>query len=537
MKKFRRAAAVLLGTALAAGTVAGGTVMTAASAEEESIVNIAFSNALTSLNPLNMPVSFVDLYANSMQFLPLAAFNAEYGTDGMLAESVTTEDNQTFHITLREDAVWSDGEPITADDVVWTILKLSSPEVANGNFDFSAFKGFEGGMSESGATEVEGVQKIDDTHVDFICNDHMSLDSFYNSIACWVCILPEHALKDIPNEELSGSSWFEAPEVVSGPYQMVEYDLLHYVSYTANENYFLGAPKIKKLNIQIVDPSQLLAGIESGELDMVHQSTSIPTQDRAKLDSLADATVVYSDNIINEMVYLNTASIPDARVRQAIVKAIDRDLLVQNILSGHGEVTDTFICSASPYYNEAKTKITYDPEAAKALLAEAGWDSSTVLKWNVDAGDSGAQLAAQIVQQQLAAVGVQVSIQTVDLATLQVQAGTEDADITSVQYTITPSDYYVDANWLVNDAGGYGNWTGGFYNEDLDAALQSTLTAVGHDEQQAAYDTIEEIMAEQLPLFSLYFQGNPGVVSNRLQNVEMSFFGTFNNIQDWELAE
>lgn len=503
----------------------------------DDIVNIGFSDALTSLNPLNMPLSFVDLYANSLQFLPLVAYNSDYGVDGMIAESITTDDNLTFHITIREDAVWSDGEPVTSDDVIWTILKMSSPEVANSYFDFSSFLGFEDGTSPSGATEIEGLVKIDDKNLEMIANTEMSLESFYNNIATWICILPSHALEDIPDDELSSTDWFENPTVVSGPYIVQDYDLLHYVSYTANENYFLGAPNIENLNIQIVDGSSLLTKLQSGELDMVHPSTAIPSTDQEELEELDNVTVTYSDNVINEMTFINTSTVTDSRVRQAIVCAIDREMLVESILNGHGEVTDTFICSASPYYNEEKGTNSYDPDRAEELLEEAGWDGSQTLEWNVNSGDESAILAAQVAQQQLAEVGITVNINTVDLSTLQAEAGSDDVDLTSVQYTITPSDYYVDAKWLADDVDGTGSWTGGFYDEDLDAALQATQTAVTTEELQEAYDAMEEAMLETVPLFSLYFQSNPGVVNNRIANAEMTFFGAFNNVQEWEIAE
>ena len=501
------------------------------------IVNIGFSDALSSINPLNMSMSFVDLYASSLSFLPLVAYNSEYGVDSMIAESITTEDNLTFHITIRDDAYWSDGEPITADDVIYTILKISSPEVANYNFDFSRFLGFEDGTSPSGATEIEGLVKIDDKNLEMIATSEMSLESFYNGIATWICILPQHALEDIADEDLSTTDWFDNPTVVSGPYIVQDYDLLNYVSYTANENYFMGTPNISTLNIKIMDGSSLLTSLQSGELDMVHPSTAIPSTDQEALEDLEGYTITYSDNIINEMTFINTSTITDSRVRQAIVLAIDREALVESILSGHGEVTDSFICSASPYYNSENDTNSYDPDKAKELLEEAGWDESTVLTWNVNSGDESAILAVQIAQQQLAEVGITVEINTVDLATLQTEAGTEDVDLTSVQYTITPSDYYVDVQWLVDDIYGSGNWTGGYYNEELDAAIQATQTAVSTDDLQEAYDTMEELLLDQVPMFSLYFQSNPGVVSDRIENAEMTFYGAFNNVHEWTIAE
>ncbi|MFA6848639.1 MAG: ABC transporter substrate-binding protein, partial [Lachnospiraceae bacterium] len=133
------------GASEAAGSAESGSAGAGASgtaATGENIVNIGVTSTLSSINPLNIDVSFMALYAQSMMFLPLGALDENYAFEGLLADSVTTDDNITFTVKLA-DIKWSDGEPVTAQDVVWTMLKISSPEVANSSFDFSVFKGFD----------------------------------------------------------------------------------------------------------------------------------------------------------------------------------------------------------------------------------------------------------------------------------------------------------------------------------------------------------------------------------------------------------
>ncbi|MDY6334500.1 MAG: peptide ABC transporter substrate-binding protein [Lachnospiraceae bacterium] len=507
-----------------------------AAAEGDGILNIGFTDTLGTLNPLNMDWTFINLYATSMMFLPMVSFNDQYTVDYLLADSITTEDNQTFTVKLKDNAAWSDGEPVTADDVIWTILKFTCPEVANASFDFSPFKGFgDDGTSPEGATSIEGLKKVDDKTLQFICKEHMSLNTFLNNVATWICILPEHVLKDTPDDQLLTSDWFNKPTVVSGPYFVDTYDAAHYISYTANDNYFAGAPKIKKVNFRIESGSELLAGLQSGELDMIHPSCSIPVSDRSKVEGLSDYTAQYTDNIINEMTFINTSKITDPKVRQAIVYAIDRNTIVTQLLSGKGEVSDGVICSASPFYKAEDTVFTYDPEKAKELLSEAGWDGSTTIQYYVASSDDTVVKASQLVQQYLAAVGIKVNINTVDFATLMSLGGTDDVDMFSVQYTIVPNDYWADLNSLVNTEGT--SWTGGYVNKDIDAALAKTQETTDENELKELYDSINEKINEDVPLFSLYFQSNLGVVSKKLKNATPSFYGAFDNIQDWEFAE
>ncbi|MEE8837192.1 MAG: peptide ABC transporter substrate-binding protein [Eubacteriales bacterium] len=504
----------------------------------DDIMNIAFTDTVGTLNPLNMNWNFINLYATSMEFLPLVQFNSDYDVDYLIAESITSQDDRTFTVKIRDNATWSDGEPITADDVVWTMMKFTCPDVANPNFDFTPFVGInDDGTSPEGAESVEGIQAVDDRTVQLKTKDPMSLQTLYNNVLTWFCILPKHVLQDTPDDKLLTSSWFEKPDVVSGPYFVTDYDFSHYISYMANEKYFLGAPKIQKVNFRIMDSSEILTGLQTGEIDMVHPLSSLPNEDRKTVEKLDGYTSSYTDPITNEMTFFNTSKVTDPKVRQAIVYAIDRDTIVKQLLNGKGEVTDGFICSNSPYYDENKTKLSYDPDKAKQLLQEAGWDGSQTLQYYVSSNDSTAVKAAQLVQQYLGAVGVRIQINTVDFETLTGEvAGSDDEDFFSVQYTITPNDYWADEVSLINDKNGDGSWSGGYYNEDIDSLLAKTQTTTDADELKDIYDRIDEKVIEECPVFSLYFLSNLGVVSKRIKGADPTFYGAFDNIQDWEIT-
>ena len=548
---LKRGMSAVLALVLAGGmTACGGStssVSGSAAAQEseassietgDDIMNIAFTDTVGTLNPLNMNWNFINLYATSMEFLPLVQFNSDYDVDYLIAESITSQDDRTFTVKIRDNATWSDGEPITADDVVWTMMKFTCPDVANPNFDFIPFVGInDDGTSPEGAESVEGIQAVDDRTVQLKTKDPMSLQTLYNNVLTWFCILPKHVLQDTPDDKLLTSSWFEKPDVVSGPYFVTDYDFSHYISYMANEKYFLGAPKIQKVNFRIMDSSEILTGLQTGEIDMVHPLSSLPNEDRKTVEKLDGYTSSYTDPITNEMTFFNTSKVTDPKVRQAIVYAIDRDTIVKQLLNGKGEVTDGFICSNSPYYDENKTKLSYDPDKAKQLLQEAGWDGSQTLQYYVSSNDSTAVKAAQLVQQYLGAVGVRIQINTVDFETLTGEvAGSDDEDFFSVQYTITPNDYWADEVSLINDKNGDGSWSGGYYNEDIDSLLAKTQTTTDADELKDIYDRIDEKVIEECPVFSLYFLSNLGVVSRRIKGADPTFYGAFDNIQDWEIT-
>ena len=95
---------------------------------------------------------------------------------------------------------------------------------------------------------------------------------------------------------------------------------------------------------------------------------------------------------------------------------------------------DGFLSSASPFFDDSITPVPYDPDKAKALLADAGWDGSQTLRFYVNSGDSTFVNAATVMVAQWAAVGIKAEVQTVDFATLMSVAGTRDYDILAVQY-------------------------------------------------------------------------------------------------------
>ena len=159
-------------------------------------------------------------------------------------------------------------------------------------------------------------------------------------------------IEQYSEEELSTADWFNHPDVVSGPFIVTDFDVDHYISYEANKDYWKGAPKIDKLNIKIVDGSQLYAGLQSGEIDITQQTMSdIPQEDYESVEALDNVEVVYGSPVTNQSVFIQTKNVPDVKVRQAMLYAIDRQQILEELLNGHGEIVDGFLSSASPFYD------------------------------------------------------------------------------------------------------------------------------------------------------------------------------------------
>ena len=534
MKKLmQKVTGVALATLMAASSAGLGAF--AAEDGADKIVNIGVTDSLGGVNPLMMDQTEINKYAADLQFLPLVELDPELNFQPMLADSITTEDNQNFIVHIDDAATWSDGTPITAEDVAYTALRMASPLVNNTAAMYYVFEGVgDDGFVEEGAQSVEGIQVIDEKTVQFTTKEPMSLITFQNSYARYLLTLPKHVIEQFAEEELTTAEWFNHPDVVSGPYMVTDFDLNHYVAYTANTNYWKGAPKIDKLNIRIVDGSQLYAGLQSGEIDITQQTMSeIPPEDYESVEALENVDVVYGSPIINQSVFIQTANVTDVRVRQALLYAINREQILSELLNGHGEVVDGFLSSASPYYDETITPITYDPEKAKALLDEAGWDGSQTLRFYVNSGDSTFMNAANVMVAQWAAVGVKVEITTVDLNTLMSVAGGGDFDILAVQYTYPPVDPYVDINWLL---GGEGSWTN-YSDDSVSEALAATQATSDVEELKNLYSIVDKKVQEDVPMFSAYIISAQGAVNKRLTGATPSVYGFFNDVQNWDVTQ
>lgn len=554
MKKRNRILSLLLAGVMALGLTACGASNAGAAADEtgsaavstesassdtaasgEKIINVGVTNTIGSINPLLLNGGEINKYATGLMFLPLMELDADLNFEGMLADSITTEDNKNFIVHIDDAATWSDGTPVTADDVVYTALRLASPVIGNTAMMYYVFEGVgDDGFVEEGAESIDGIQKVDDKTVQFTTKEEMPITTFENSYARYLLTLPKHVIEQYSEEELSTADWFNHPDVVSGPFIVTDFDVDHYISYEANKDYWKGAPKIDKLNIKIVDGSQLYAGLQSGEIDITQQTMSdIPQEDYESVEALDNVDVVYGSPVTNQSVFIQTKNVPDVKVRQAMLYAIDRQQILEELLNGHGEIVDGFLSSASPFYDDSLTPVSYDPEKAKALLEEAGWDSSQTIRFYVNSGDSTFVNAASIIAAEWAAVGIKAEIQTVDFATLMSVAGTEDYDVLAVQYTYAPVDPYPDVAWLL---GGEGSWTG--YSDDTlnDALTKSQLTS-DPEETKELFSVVDKKVQEDVPMFSAYVISAQGAVSKRITGAAPSVYGFFNDVQNWDVVE
>lgn len=498
------------------------------------VVNIGSTGSLTTLNPLLVDATWINMYACTLQFLPLVAMQDGVGYVELLADSITTEDNLTYRIHLDQRATWSDGVPVSADDLIYTLWALSSAKVGNLTLSMTTIEGVDEtvGYRAEGVDTLSGVKKLDDKTVSITMKTEMSRNVFLTGYAQYIYVVPKHKLEQIPEDQLAATRWFDTPEVVSGPYICTDKDNEHYVTYQANDAYWRGAPGIPYLNIKIVDGSQLLSGLQSGEIDVVPPLLgTINQEDYKAVKALSHVNAEYGSRYAVESLFINCKQVP-LKIRQAMLCAMDRSILVQGLLTGEGDLYDGFAVPDGPY-NRGMEATAFDPAHAQELVEQAraeGWDPRTVYQLYMNNGDTQLIQACTVAQQYWAAVGIEVKLNTVDLSTLMGLCVEGNGDLFGVQYTYPPADPSWDIMWVLPSWCGYES-----------AVVTEQTTAMWHAADDTAYaDAIEAIdqeMKANVPIINLYVNGPLGAVAKRVEGAQVLMYGCLNNVEQWTLHD
>ena len=260
---------------------------------------------------------------------------------------------------------------------------------------------------------------------------------------------------------------------------------------------------------------------------------SIPVEDYEAVRALENVTAVSGTPVTNESIFINTARVSDVRIRQALLYGMDRASMFEALLGDNGEVVDGFLVSASPYYREELGVTTFDLEKAAALIAEAKADGAeTNLTWYVNSSESTWGQAVEYFAAIFSEIGLNIEIRTVSLANLMEIVGNGEHDIMSVEYTYAPVDPYTDVVWLL---GGEGSWTG-YASDETDEALAKSQELTDPDQIAEQYLIVDRAMQEDVAMISGWVIATLGAANNRLTGVTPNVFGTFVDVQNWDVT-
>ncbi|MBQ2925569.1 MAG: ABC transporter substrate-binding protein, partial [Ruminiclostridium sp.] len=395
-------------------TACGGQEEPPESSETAVNVNYGISNAWDSLMPYysvsgsNYSRIIYDKIYDRLAYVRPDGACSPRGADSW----ESADDGYAILFHLNRDAAFHDGTPVTAQHWADTIALVTNPVCeAFGRPVFAALTGTdETGAAVSG--EKLGAEAVDDYTLKLSFKAPVIPEEFLVNNNREVYVLPTHLLADIPAEEVMTHDFWLSP-VGSGPCVFLSELAGSSLTLAANKDYPLGAPGFDTLTITVMDKANLLTALIAGDLDYYAFGGSVSEENRPIAE---EAGFTVQEGTVPSTFYelmLNNESIADAKIRQAINLALDKELLCLQSTGTMGFVTHSSILPDTPY-SGGKITGTYDPEGAKALLAEAGYSGET---YTLACTSARASLAA-LIQQNLTDAGLAVEIETVDSATM-----------------------------------------------------------------------------------------------------------------------
>jgi peptide/nickel transport system substrate-binding protein len=510
------------GTQSATGTEA------AVESSGDKTVTVAMPSAWSDLFPMGES-NYYDRILFDQVYDTLVKQNSDGSYVGDLAESWEVNDESTeITFKLRDGIKWHDGEEFTAEDIVDSMKMYSDPDV---NASSRYYLEFIAGCDDSGAEDSEDsleVEATSDNEVVITLKEATFVDTVLDDLSK-VYIVASHKINDLTADDINNAETWSEP---MGTGAFIYSDAVdgERMEFTANKDYFRGAPDIEKLVVRVVDSSNLLAGLMNGEIDTVLYG-GVPLDDWAMAQEQDNLTCVSSQTTGYQMVIMNASKdYMTQEVREALSMAIDRQTLVDQLLQGEGQPIVTPISPISSYYDDS-VEVWYDPDQAKTMLEEAGFPFDQTLTFAVPTGNTIREKAATMIAEDLKQIGVNVSIEQADFATVmdKLKSGESDLGIVGSGGTMNPSESLEMLTGSFNLA-----------HLDDDNELAQLLTKANSlltfEDRQPVFNEFQEKMKEISPYAYLFTTNNLVAYNNRLSNVNVDNFGTFNfEIYTWEV--
>lgn len=448
---------------------------------------VAYKDDLATLDPA-IGYDWTNWPTIKLVFDGLLDYDSETTLMPRLAESMPTvsADGTVYTFTLRKGVKFSNGREFTADDVVYTITRVLNPETGSPGAGF--FVGIKGASEfmDGSATSVEGVKALDANTVEFTLS---SPDvTFLNKMALNFAFI-------VPQEEVekAGENFGHAP-VGTGPFVLKEWKSGEFLSFERNPNYFYeGLPFLDAITIQVgVAPDVALLRLEKGEIQLMGDPPPGAEWTRITSDAAWANRIERQATVNTTYIAINTTTAPfdNVLVRQALNHAIDKARIVQ-LLNGRATVANQILPPLMPGYDASYTGYEYDPEKAKALLAEAGFADGFETSIECISVDPQPKICESF-QQDLAKVGIKLTINALAAPNVIDDAGNGktplvwSGGLAWTQDYPDPDDFYAPILGCDSNVPGGWNWAR-YCNEAVHATSIELLAMTDRAARLEAY--------------------------------------------------
>jgi peptide/nickel transport system substrate-binding protein len=418
-------------------------------------------------------------------------------------------DSVTFYI--RKGVRFHDGEPVTAEDVVFSFRSFLTAET--GTRKGRSLKMIKGAPEflEGTSPELPGVVLLDEYSFRIDLN---TPNTAFLGVVGMLPVLPEHILGSVAPEDIINQRYFVDEQVGFGPFKMAKYSPGQFLEMEAYDEYHFGRPKLDGIIMRIIesgDATQIAMQREEIELNM---RGGLSTDAYRAFLQDPRFRVIAGESTVIRASQINSAveELKDPRIRQAMVYALDRQKLIDVFHNGLAVIHNQPLIHGWIQKPEWKNRYPFDPDTARSLLKAAGWDSELEIDLDVYGAQSDeirTELAAM--QQMWNDVGLKFKIVEKDVGTML-----EEWD--NVSYpglqrwgwgTFSDPDGFLQA-YFTSDSSNNMNYA----NPELDAKIQLGLTTADREQRKLIYQEIAEDLQENLPLIVEYSQLRVNVLHN-----------------------
>ncbi len=431
-------------------------------------------------------------------------------------------DGLEYTFYLQKGVKFQNGNDFTAEDVLYTFERLLTVEGGLNTELLDQVKGA-AELMEGTADTLEGVEVVDDYTVKITLKE-----PFAAFLSCLTA--PGLSIYDSEATEAAGDQFGMDPAVTvgTGPFKFAGWNFNDQLVLVKNDDYWRGAPELPGVVIKIIpDTETQTMMFESGELDLLDLDFVTDAADRF-LETYPDQIVQGPRvGITYFTMNFNKEPFQDVKVRQAVQMAIDRQAILDALYGGRGQVEHGIYPYGLIGFNEGQTKISYDPEGAKALLEEAGYGSGFTMELAADASASDTvTMALEIIKEQLSEVGIQAEIKNYDESTwLETRKSGELGSFMSTWTT----DFNDPENFIYTFFGNEEKTkirSINYPDQTVMARVSAARGIVNEDERLAEYQALEEkLIHEDAAWVPMYSRMHLWAVSKRVQNFKPVWSG------------
>jgi peptide/nickel transport system substrate-binding protein len=477
-----------------------------------------FSEDLLALVYPSLVIEMPDYHDHPPTFAPAVASSWEFSNDGL---------ELIFH--LRRDLVWSDGETLNADDVVFTWKAQVSEEV-----------GWYGAYTKD---FISAVEKIDDFTLRFRFSQAYPLALMDSNEGP---ILPAHAWKEIPFSDWRSTPWLEHV-VGAGPFLPRGHTPQQEIILGANPGYRLGSvAHIDRVVWRIVpDQLSLMTQLLAGDFDFVN---SLPPEDAQRVQANPDLKLVDIPHRGYTHICWNTTrpQLSDARVRRALGMAIDRKTIIDTVYRGYAQPSIGPILSTMWAFDSSLKPLPFDPRGAADLLAEAGWHDTDgdgtldkdghafELELLTNAENHMRQDICMLVARDLRSVGIDATPRTVEWGTFLSRLRNGDFD-GAVNRWVEPTQIDLEDVWHTTPKGEESSNYGRYSNDEVDRLIEEVADTEEIAQQRKLYSRIQQLIVTDQPYTFLVEGRKLRAISTRISGSIQNDATPYFNLEEWEL--